>query len=37
MFRQALLPLLDGGGYGKVIDLKTFKENTGKYLQQKLY
>jgi len=30
------LATIAGGGYGKVIDLKTFKENTGKYLQQKL-
>jgi len=30
------LATIAGGGYGKVIDLKTFKENTDKYLQQKL-
>jgi len=30
------LATLAGGGYGKVIDLKTFKEHTDKYLQQKL-
>jgi len=30
------LATITGGGYGKVIDLKTFKENTDKYLQQKL-
>jgi len=30
------LATLAGGGYGKVIDLKTFKEDTDKYLQEKL-
>lgn len=30
------LATISGGGYGKVIDLKTFKENTDKYLQQKI-
>jgi nicotinamidase-related amidase len=30
------LATIAGGSYGKVIDLKTFKENTDKYLQQKL-
>ncbi len=30
------LATIAGGGYGKVIDLKTFKEHTDKYLQQKL-
>lgn len=30
------LATIAGGGYGKVIDLKTFKENTDKYLQQKI-
>jgi len=30
------LATIAGGGYGKVIDLNTFKEHTDKYLQQKL-
>lgn len=30
------LATITGGGYGKVIDLKTFKENKDKYLLQKL-
>ena len=30
------LATIAGGGYGKVIDLKTFKEQKDKYLQQKL-
>jgi len=30
------LATIAGGGYGKVIDLMTFKEKTDKYLQQKL-
>lgn len=31
-----ILATITDGGYGKVIDLKSFKENTNTYLQQKL-
>jgi len=34
--QTSTLATIAGGGYGKVIDLKTFRENTDKYLQQKL-
>jgi nicotinamidase-related amidase len=34
--QTSILATITDGGYGKVIDLKTFKENTDKYLKQKL-
>lgn len=34
--QTSILATITDGGYGKVIDLKTFKENTDKYLHQKL-
>ena len=34
--QTTILATINDGGYAKVIDLKTFKENTEKYMQQKL-
>ena len=34
--QTCILATITDGGYGKVIDLKSFKENTDMYLQQKL-
>ena len=34
--QTSILATITDGEYGKVIDLKSFKENTDKYLQQKL-
>ncbi len=34
--QASVLATITEGGYGKVTDLKTFKENADKYLQQKL-
>jgi nicotinamidase-related amidase len=34
--QTSILATITDGGYGKVIDLKTFKENTEKYLKQKI-
>jgi nicotinamidase-related amidase len=34
--QTCILATITDGGYGKVIDLKSFKENTDTYLQQKL-
>jgi nicotinamidase-related amidase len=34
--QTSILATISDGGYGKVIDLKVFKENTDKYLFQKL-
>jgi len=35
--QTTILATITDGGYGKVIDLKTFKGNIDKYLFQKLY
>lgn len=34
--QTSILATITDGGYGQIIDLKSFKENTDKYLQQKL-
>ena len=34
--QTSILAMITDGGYGEVIDLKAFKENIDKYLQQKL-